>query len=143
MEDFTAFICYRLKSTMKRVEKHLGQGLDAFGITIAQSFILFALLEKDGCTLTEIGNRAQIDNSSLTTMVDKLEKESLVERRLYAQDRRVVTLYLTEKGHELATKIFDFGSSLNEELKNSLADEPTNFYKSLESISNTLDHKKG
>ena len=143
MEDFTTFICYRLKSTMKRVEKHLGQGLDAFGITIAQSFILFALLEKDGCTLTEIGNRAQIDNSSLTTMVDKLEKECLVERRLYAQDRRVVTLYLTEKGRELATKIFDFGSSLNEELKNSLVAEPNNFYKSLESISNTLDQKKG
>lgn len=142
MEDFTTFICYRLKSTMKRVEKYLGQGLDAFGITLAQSFILFALLEKDGCALTEIGNRAQIDNSSLTTMVDKLEKEGLVERRLFAQDRRVVTLYLTDKGRELATKIFNFGASLNDELKNSLTAEPDSFYKSLESISNTLDQKK-
>lgn len=142
MEDFTKFICYRLKSTMKRVEKHIGQGLDAFGLTMAQSFILFALLEKDGCTLTEIGNRAQIDNSSLTTMVDKLEKEGLVERRLFAQDRRVVTLYLTDKGRELAIKIFSFGESLNEELKNSLEEEPNNFYKSLEAISNILDQKK-
>ncbi len=142
MEDFTTFICYRLKSTMKRVEKHIGQGLDSFGVTMAQSFILFALLEKDGCTLTEIGNRAQIDNSSLTTMVDKLEKEGLVERRLYAQDRRVVTLYLTEKGRELANTIFNFGLNLNEELKNSLADEPKKFYKSLEAISETLDQKK-
>lgn len=143
MEDFTSFICYRLKSTMKRVEKHIGQGLDEFGLTMAQSFILFALLEKDGCTLTEIGNRAQIDNSSLTTMVDKLEKEGLVERRLYAQDRRVVTLYLTEKGRELADKLFSFGLNLNEELKSSLMDEPNKFYQSLESISQTLDQKKG
>ncbi len=142
MEDFTTFICYRLKSTMKRVEKHIGQGLDRFGVTMAQSFILFALLEKDGCTLTEIGNRAQIDNSSLTTMVDKLEKEGLVERRLYAQDRRVVTLYLTEKGRKLATTIFNFGLSLNEELKNSFADEPNKLYNALDSISNTLDQKK-
>lgn len=143
MEDFTTFICYRLKSTMKRVEKHIGQKLDSFGVTMAQSFILFALLEKDGCALTEIGNRAQIDNSSLTTMVDKLEKEGLVERRLYAQDRRVVTLYLTEKGRDLANQIFSFILNLNNELKASLAVEPDDFYVSLESISDILDHKKG
>ncbi len=142
MQDFTSFICYRLKSTMKRVEKHFGQVLEEYGVTMAQSFILFALLEKDGCALTEIGNRTQIDNSSLTTMVDKLEKEALVERRPYAQDRRVVALYLTEKGRELAQKVFNSGASLNEELTSKLADNQNIFYNALRSISETLDQKK-
>ncbi len=142
MEDFTTFICYRLKSTMKRVEKHIGQVLDEFGVTMAQSFILFSLLEKDGCALTEIGNRTQIDNSSLTTMVDKLEKEALVERRPYAQDRRVVALYLTDKGRELALKVFNSGASLNEELNHQLAANQDIFFSSLNSISEALDQKK-
>jgi len=142
MQDFTTFICYRLKSTMKRVEKHIGQTLENYGVTMAQSFILFSLLEKDGCTLTEIGNRAQIDNSSLTTMVDKLEKEGLVERRLFAQDRRVVNLYLTEKGRDLAMQVYNSGFNLNQELGHQLANRDEEFYANLEAISAILDQKK-
>jgi MarR family transcriptional regulator, organic hydroperoxide resistance regulator len=142
MQDFTTFICYRLKSTMKRVEKHIGLALESYGVTMAQSFILFSLLEKDGCTLTEIGNRAQIDNSSLTTMVDKLEKEGLVERRLSAQDRRVVNLYLTEKGHGLAEKVYNSGADLNMELRHQLDNGEKEFFANLEAISNILDQKK-
>lgn len=142
MQDFTTFICYRLKSTMKRVEKNIGQALDSYGVTMAQSFILFSLLEKDGCTLTEIGNRAQIDNSSLTTMVDKLEKEGLVERRLFAQDRRVVNLYLTEKGRDLAIQVYNSGADLNAELRDQLDDGEKEFYAHLDAISSILDQKK-
>jgi len=142
MQDFTTFICYRLKSTVKRVEKHIGQALEEYGVTMAQSFILFSLLEKDGCTLTEIGNRAQIDNSSLTTMVDKLEKEGLVERRLFAQDRRVVNLYLTEKGRELGKKVYNSGAELNAELRAELDSRETEFYGDLEDISKILDQRK-
>jgi DNA-binding MarR family transcriptional regulator len=142
MEDFTAFVCYRLKVTMKKMEKYIGQLLDEFGLTLAQSFILFSLLEKDGCTLTEIGNRAQIDNSSLTTMVDKLEKEGLVERRLYAQDRRVVTLYLTDAGRELGQKVFDKGNEFNLELKSKLGSIENDFLKGLDIISEVLEAEK-
>ncbi len=142
MQDFTTFICYRLKSTMKRVEKHIGSTLESYGVTMAQSFILFSLLEKDGCTLTEIGNRAQIDNSSLTTMVDKLEKEGLVERRLFAQDRRVVNLYLTDRGRELGKKVYNSGAELNAELRTLLNGREEEFYSNLEGISKILDQKK-
>jgi len=142
MQDFTTFICYRLKSTMKRVEKHIGAALEEYGVTMAQSFILFSLLEKDGCTLTEIGNRAQIDNSSLTTMVDKLEKEGLVERRLFAQDRRVVNLYLTERGRELGLKVYNSGAEMNAELRALLNGCEEEFYTNLEGISRIMDQKK-
>lgn len=141
MEDFTTFICYRLKSTMKKVEKYFGQVLEEFGVTMAQSFILFALLEQDGCALTEIGNRTQIDNSSLTTMVDKLEKEALVERRPYALDRRVVSLHLTDKGRSLAVRVFNTGSGINQDLSKKLADDKEPFINALTSISETLEQK--
>jgi DNA-binding MarR family transcriptional regulator len=142
MEDFTTFVCYRLKTTMKKVEKHIAEALNEYGVTMAQSFILFSLLEKDGCTLTEIGARAQIDNSSLTTMVDKLEKEGLVERRLYAQDRRVVTLYLTEKGRELGMKVFTHGASYNRTLTEKLASTEPQFFDALRLLNEVLDQDK-
>lgn len=140
MEDFTTYVCYVLKSTMKKVERHIIKGLDEFGVNMAQSFILFCLLEKDGSTLSEIGNRAQIENSSLTTMVDKLERDGLVERRLCSQDRRVIRLHLTDKGRAMGQEIFGIGTQLNNRFKNELGDIYEDFMKGLQIISNTLDN---
>lgn len=139
MEDFTTFVCYQLKATMKKVEKYITQEMNEFGINMAQSFILFTLLEKDGSTLSEIGNRAQIENSSLTTMVDKLEKEGLVERRLYAQDRRVVKLYITEKGRELGEKILSEGAKFNCYLRDNMNGNDLHFLQTLSSIAESID----
>ncbi|HOB11714.1 MAG TPA: MarR family transcriptional regulator [Syntrophomonadaceae bacterium] len=140
MEDFTTFVCYALKSTMKKVERHIIKGLDEFGVNMAQSFILFCLLEKDGSTLSEIGNRAQIENSSLTTMVDKLERDGLVERRLCSQDRRVIRLHLTDKGRAMGQEILSIGTQLNNRFRNELGDISEDFMKGLHIISNTLDN---
>ncbi|NLM87789.1 MAG: MarR family transcriptional regulator [Syntrophomonadaceae bacterium] len=124
---------------MKKVERHIIKGLDQFGVNMAQSFILFCLLENDGSTLSEIGNRAQIENSSLTTMVDKLEREGLVERRLCTQDRRVIRLYLTEQGRAKGQEIFDIGLELNNMFRAELGDCREDFMKGLHIISATLD----
>ncbi|HQE22497.1 MAG TPA: MarR family transcriptional regulator [Syntrophomonadaceae bacterium] len=133
-------MCYALKSTMKKVERHIIKGLDEFGVNMAQSFILFCLLEKDGSTLSEIGNRAQIENSSLTTMVDKLERDGLVERRLCSQDRRVIRLHLTDKGRAMGQEILSIGTQLNNRFRNELGDISEDFMKGLHIISNTLDN---
>jgi DNA-binding MarR family transcriptional regulator len=140
MEDFTGFICYALKSTMKRVERHIIKGLDEFGVNMAQSFVLFCLLDNDGSTLSEIGIRAQIENSSLTTMVDKLERDGLVERRLSAQDRRVIRLYLTEKGRDMGQEILSIGLELNNKFRAELGRSSDDFIKGLQIISATLDN---
>lgn len=139
MEDFTSFVCYQLKATMKKVERYIGQELNRYGVNLAQSFVLFSLLENDGATLSEIGTRAQIENSSLTTMVDKLEKEDLVERRLYPQDRRVVRLFLTDKGRETANKILSQGNYFNNYLVENMSTESSDFLKALEEVSDSID----
>ncbi|MGB4018444.1 MAG: MarR family transcriptional regulator [Syntrophomonadaceae bacterium] len=125
---------------MKRVERHIIKGLDEFGVNMAQSFVLFCLLDNDGSTLSEIGNRAQIENSSLTTMVDKLERDGLVERRLSTEDRRVIRLYLTEKGRKMGQEILSIGLELNNKFKAELGTSSDDFIKGLQIISATLDN---
>lgn len=139
MEDYTTFVCYTLKATMKKVEKYIGNELERFGLNLAQSFVLFTLMENDGSTLSEIGNRAQIENSSLTTMVDKLERESLVERRLCSQDRRVIRLFLTDKGRDLAQKVYQHGESFNKYLRQELGSTQENFLDGLVAVANSID----
>ncbi len=139
MEDFTKFVCYQLKATMRKVERYIGQELNHHGVNLAQSFVLFSLLENDGLTLSEVSSRAQIENSSLTTMVDRLEKENLVQRRLYPQDRRVVKVYLTDEGRNTANQILSAGSNFNNYLKENMSIEVEEFLQALEETALSVD----
>jgi DNA-binding MarR family transcriptional regulator len=120
-----------MRSAMKKIDRYLATRLEEYGVTVPQSFVLFALLEDDGSTLKEIGTKAQIDSSSMTVLVDKLENEGLLERRLDAQDRRAIRVFLTPKGRDLAKKVLDLAIDFNRYLHESLGEIEEPFQKGL------------
>jgi DNA-binding MarR family transcriptional regulator len=67
-------------------------------------------------TLKEIGNRTYIDSSSMTVLVDKLEKDGLVERRLDSQDRRAIRVFITPAGELVADQLRQLAYQFNSEL---------------------------
>lgn len=139
MEDFTMFICFVMRTAMKKLERVLSAHLEQYGVSVPQSFVLFCLLEEDGSTLKEIGTRAQIDSSSMTVLVDKLENEGLVERRLDQQDRRAIRVYLTDKGRQLGLEVLNAGMAFNQFIKNSLGELETPFLQGLQTIVKILE----
>lgn len=116
MEDLTSYLCFSMRAAMKKIEKNLSLQLEGTGVTIPQSFILSYLLNDDGATLKEIGNKSLIDSSSMTVLIDKLEKDGLVERQLDTQDRRAIRVFVTEKGREVAVKVVEIGRKFNSHL---------------------------
>jgi DNA-binding MarR family transcriptional regulator len=135
MKDFTNFICFNLKVTNKKVEKYMTSFFEDIGINVAQSFILQCLLYNDGCTLSEISARAQIENSSLTTMADKLERLGLVERKYDPHNRRVIRVFLTDSGRELAEKVQRAGEEFDRYLVNILGKDVDKLFDSFNLIS--------
>ncbi len=116
MTELNNYLCFSLRHCMKKIDRNLGESLDKYGISIPQSFVLFCLLEDDGITLKEIGNRTLIDSSSMTVLVDKLEKEGLVERKLDAQDRRAIRVFITEAGKSIAQEATEIAKEFNARL---------------------------
>ena len=139
MEDFSQFICYELKMVTKKIERYLTKYLEDFCVNFHQSLILFALLERDGVTFSEISNRARIENSSLTTMADNLEKMGVVQRGFDKNNRRIVRLHLTGKGRNLATELFKSLVAFNQQLKVELGDKEVELRRGLELISNSME----
>ncbi len=113
MNRLNAYVCFNMRAAMKKIDRLFNNELEDIGISIPQSFILFCLQEEDGLTLKEIGRRTLIDSSSMTVLVDKLEKDQLVKRQLDLQDRRAIRVFITEAGMEMAAKIFSVVSALN------------------------------
>ena len=116
MLDLNSYLGFSFRVVMKKIDRTLSQQLDPYGVSIPQSFILYSLLEEDGATLKEIGNKTLIDSSSMTVLVDKLEKDELVVRKLDSQDRRAIRVFITDKGRDIAEKVSKIGVAFNSHL---------------------------
>lgn len=116
MNSLNTYVCFNMRRAMKKIDRNLSARVDEIGITIPQAFILFCLQEENGLTLKDIGNRALIDSSSMTVLVDKLEKEKLVSRQLDSQDRRAIRVYISEQGMNTAQKAAAIIADLNSQL---------------------------
>jgi DNA-binding MarR family transcriptional regulator len=67
-------------------------------------FDLLANLDReDGQTLASLSRRMLVTAGNLTGLVDRAERDGVVERRADPRDRRLSRIYLTEKGRELIT----------------------------------------
>jgi len=67
--------------------------------------VLNCLWEKDAQTLSELGGRIGLEASSMTGLIDRMEKAKLVSRKSDPRDRRVWRVSLTEKGRMLQPQI--------------------------------------
>lgn len=138
--ELSNYLGFSLRVAMKKIDKSLSQQLEDHGVSIPQSFILYSLLEQDGSTLKEIGNKTLIDSSSMTVLVDKLEKEELVARKLDSQDRRAIRVFITEKGLKIAEKVSEIGIVFNSKLYDLLGEgNQKEFIHGINNIINGLD----
>jgi DNA-binding MarR family transcriptional regulator len=70
-------------------------------LTQAQIRALFTIDLKGEATAGELAKAAELSPASVSTMLDHLERDGIVERRRGEQDRRVVLVALTESGRAL------------------------------------------
>jgi len=56
-------------------------------------------------SLSELSERIRAQNSTVTGIIDRMEREGLVARMRSTEDRRVVKIKLTDKGARLAREI--------------------------------------
>src|SRR5688572_29101117 len=67
--------------------------------------VLAALREKDGRRMGDLSETTSIEVSTLTRLVDNMEKKGLVARRRDPNDARVVALFVTAAGRRLTQRI--------------------------------------
>lgn len=66
-----------------------------------QGKILFALMDGGGMPISALAKKTSLDKSTLTGMIDRLEKNGLVERIPSVEDRRIVHVRRTDKWKEV------------------------------------------
>lgn len=75
--------------------------LDRLGVTYPQYLVLSVLWEGDDQTITAIAARLDLEPSTITPLVKRLEQAGLVARKRNAADERQVIVSLTGEGRAL------------------------------------------
>jgi MarR family transcriptional regulator, organic hydroperoxide resistance regulator len=91
-----------LYTESRRITKELARRADLTGPQLT----VVKMLEQIGdLSLSELSERIRAQNSTVTGIIDRMERENLVTRERSKEDRRVVYIKLTAKGKKLAEEI--------------------------------------
>ncbi len=93
----------RAANTLSALES---ASLREVGLTESQFGVLEALLHLGPLRQTDLASKLLCSAGNLTTVVDNLERDGLVERRRDDADRRVVIVHLTSNGQKLIGELF-------------------------------------
>jgi DNA-binding MarR family transcriptional regulator len=94
-------LCFALHSASLAMTKVYKPHLDKLGVTYPQYLVLLVLWERDGLTVSEIGERLYLDSGTLTPLLKRLEAQGLVDRSRDPKDERRVVIRLTGRARAL------------------------------------------
>lgn len=81
--------------------------LKDFNITIPQFTALQILISKGDLTVGELSQETALAYSTITDLVDRMEKSKLVVRKKDKEDKRVVRVEVQPIGYDLVEKVLD------------------------------------
>ncbi|HJT50165.1 MAG TPA: MarR family transcriptional regulator [Nitrososphaeraceae archaeon] len=100
--DFENSLGFIVNRTARAFVKALDLELhENVGITVGQWKVIVMLVNHNGLTQKEIADKLGLEGPTLIPIIDKMEKEELVIRRVDPSDRRNNQIYRTEKADAL------------------------------------------
>ena len=96
---------YWLRKLSNAVSGSFAERLAVHDVSVPQWVVLRVLFDGDSLPLKEIVSRVEVDQGSLSRMVDRLIARGWVRRDADATDRRTVAISLTKEGRLLVPKL--------------------------------------
>jgi len=97
--------------------------MEEIGIHWAQGFVLMHLWHHDGVPQTEIARARHIRPATVTSMLQRMERDGWIHRKRDADDQRVVRVHLTLKAKQLHAEARDVFREMEEEFSGIYTDE--------------------
>ena len=96
----------KLMRAAESVTNRVSRTMTAAELTVSQFGVLEALHHKGPLCQRDIAAKILKSTGNITLVIDNLEKRGLVRRERDNQDRRYLTVHLTDSGNALIAEIF-------------------------------------
>lgn len=108
------------RSLMKSIDREMHEKI---GVSATQIAALFYLMENDGCQLVDLSRELLQNKSAITTLVERMEKNGLLQKIPSQSDKRASQLFVTTKGRELGTSALPFVTDYNRVLAEGFSED--------------------
>ncbi|MBT9258300.1 MAG: MarR family transcriptional regulator [Clostridiales bacterium] len=98
---------YQLRKIAFLLRRQGRRILTRFDLTPPQFDALQFLIYHDGLTMGELTQRLYLASSTVTDLIQRMEKGELVKRVRDPRDRRVVRLYVQPRAHEVLEAVLE------------------------------------
>ncbi len=100
VEPVFIHITKRLRQIAHAINKHSKYLQEKYHITVPQIICLREIYEHGPISFSALTKIVALNNSTVTGIVDRLERQGLVQRTRTSLDRRQIHIVITEKGVE-------------------------------------------
>ena len=90
-----------LRRVIRATDLHSKHLAKTTSLTAPQILLLQTIRNKGQVTIGELANEISLSQATVTSILDRLEKRTLIYRERSAQDKRKVHAHLTDKGIEV------------------------------------------
>ncbi len=109
------------------IHQKLGRELSALDIKVPHLDILANLYRFEGISQQDLARKLLVGRSNISMLLPQIEKRGLIVRRKDETDKRVLRLYLTDKGREITLKALAIELELIEHSMSTTTIEECNF----------------
>jgi DNA-binding MarR family transcriptional regulator len=94
-------LCFALYAASRAISGAYRQLLTDIGLTYPQYLVMLSLWDQSGQSVAELGDALDLESSTLSPLIRRLEALGLVHRQRSDKDERVVHVRVTDAGWEL------------------------------------------
>lgn len=116
------------ENAIKQISEAFGRRLQDTGITRVQWIALYYVKAKGRISQRDLSNLMNVKDSSAGRLIDRLERDGLIERERNDFDRRVIYIKLTDKGDQLISDLMPIGLRFNDDLLKGIDEQELMIY---------------
>jgi DNA-binding MarR family transcriptional regulator len=94
-------LCFALYAASRAVTARYRPLLDELGLTYPQYLVMLVLWEQDSISVRDLGIALQLESSTLSPLLKRLEASGLLRRERRRDDERSVAIRLTDTGERM------------------------------------------
>ncbi|MEW1824050.1 MarR family transcriptional regulator [Streptomyces sp. NPDC088196] len=94
-------LCFALYAASRAVTARYRPLLDELGLTYPQYLVMLVLWEQDSISVRDLGIALQLESSTLSPLLKRLEANGLLRRERRRDDERSVAIRLTDTGERM------------------------------------------
>ena len=124
-------INFLLTSAQHTVFQEMTSRLSVYNLTPVQYAVLYCLWDEDNRNPKEIAERLRLENSTVSGILERMEKKDLIQRNISPTDRRHIQVCLLDKGAMLKNDVIRTVEEVNVDVMARYTKEETETLKNL------------